>query len=656
MKDLQNFSYEEKKRHKNISCQARVFAKEEKSMVKYKGIYFSYNVIMAWETLGKNLTTLQTNPETVKTLTAVQLWELKGEVEACVPQNADACKDVLVWAINLADGDTKIELSRLLESLEKPEVAGYSLDALQVSIQDEKAKKFLEMYTFVIAKDLETIYGVDYSTLSESGKETVKLVFWDTILAQMSLKGATNVAIWKISSMTDMVTSLFGNETEASESVLTANLKSKQGSLSTGSPELATDIENSIALVESLLGKQANNLKALFDLTATLHPEQKSQIFENPKIIKAVMETGEYKDDNFNISLKDNTLEVGELPPEDISAIQTEFFSWLQATSGNMGKTLESLRQKASKAEWFLKQFWMEGEIDEIKASLFSIPIIGVFFKMILWDFFKEFDIADKLASVSSLVDKLPSSPEKTSLGHLGRFIESYKKDETISETPLKKFLTENGSFWSDFFTKVPEFLTKAKDKWVKIDDAAFWEKVLTGKNAGGAELQIYTALKGTLEAPDFSEESLQKALLGLPPETFTLQDTAQTLATAPVTGWSFEAQVLALTGLPATLTLETGEVFEIGVFDSATGRISINGRTFEFSNVLIAGVASPMKMKNIIFEATGPSLEIDVPLTWVKKVAVKSDILLKTLQELTATGSSTLAWEAWSLNITETK
>ncbi len=161
-------------------------------------------------------------------------------------------------------------------------------------------------------------------------------------------------------------------------------------------------------------------------------------------VLTTIMETWVYKDGEVSIDITNNTLEIGELKPEEISQIQSEFFSGLQVTSGNMGKTLESLRQKASKAEWFLKQFWMEGGIDEIKATLFSIPIVGVFFKMILWDFFKEFDIADKLASVTNLVAKLPSSPEKTSLGHLGSFIESYKKDAAIRIPFFIKFIFMN--------------------------------------------------------------------------------------------------------------------------------------------------------------------------------------------------------------------
>ena len=148
-----------------------------------------------------------------------------------------------------------------------------------------------------------------------------------------------------------MMKSMFGEETTGTESVLTASLSQKQEFLAGVKPELAADIENSIALVESLIGKQANNLSALFELSKDLDPQQKAQIFENPKIVKAIMETGGYEDNNFSINLADKTLKIGALKPEEISQIQKEFFGGLQDSSNSMGETLESLRQKASKAE-----------------------------------------------------------------------------------------------------------------------------------------------------------------------------------------------------------------------------------------------------------------------------------------------------------------
>jgi hypothetical protein len=77
----------------------------------------------------------------------------------------------------------------------------------------------------------------------------------------------------------------------------------------------------------------------------------------------------------------------------------------------SIGDNVASLKGKADKIDKTLKKLGLGG-LDDIKQELFNIPIIGIFFKMILGDFFEKFDSADRLASIER-VTKALNNPQQ---------------------------------------------------------------------------------------------------------------------------------------------------------------------------------------------------------------------------------------------------
>lgn len=494
-------------------------------MLELEGIYcFKKQIMALWE----KLTALQWDAEiTSEELTEVKLSELRQEIQDCSPEGTAECVQVIENAIPRAIGEAKTKLTSLRDSVKENSSSEYSLNAFIEKIEDEKAKKMIELYQMAIGRDLEKLYGAPFTALTPEAKETAKLVFWDILQSQIGIKGVMSIGKWKMEGIWDMFGSLFGSneegDPETKESVLTRHLRSEEGGIailkSTVDSAFKEDIEQSIDIVESLIGDEANNMELLLEATNTLSESEKKQIYENPLLMREVLQNGRYTANGFDIDLKSKKATVGT--EQDLKAVQSEFITKLSADSQWLGKTMDRMKSMADKTEKLMKDFDIGG-FDEIKETLFNIPIIGIFFKMMFGDFFKQFDVLQNKDALERVINGLWDPEQRISLKSLeADFIPDFIKDEDSKDTPLGKLLREK-SLSSDFYRSVDPFFATLKTKGVRYGEKDFWKKILTGKSAEGNEKTIYESLKSTLGKDDLSEESLIEALNGISAESLT--------------------------------------------------------------------------------------------------------------------------------------
>jgi len=71
-----------------------------------------------------------------------------------------------------------------------------------------------------------------------------------------------------------------------------------------------TDAEASLKIISGILGKEIDTLGRIFEITQDISPEARNTIFENPRILQALMKDGVYTDNGYNINLANGEIEL----------------------------------------------------------------------------------------------------------------------------------------------------------------------------------------------------------------------------------------------------------------------------------------------------------------------------------------------------------
>lgn len=466
------------------------------------------------------------------------------------------------------EADIRVQLDGIIRELESKETlweVEYSLENLEIQIDDPRSKEFLKLYKMVIASDLEWLYGDSFTQLSPTWQETVKLVFWNIIQSQIWIQGWVNIMKGKATSFLSWFTEIFGEQWSwETWTILTEHLRSKWDTFSSLKPELKQDIESTIELVESLIGTQAHNLGKLLEMTS---PEQKEHIFQNPEIVQTLMETGKYSENGYDIDLNTGTIVLWT--DELVEDIQSRYINTLVQETNGIGGNMKKIQEMAEKMDSQLKKLGLDG-LDGIKETLFNIPLIGIFFQMIFGNFFNKFDNIERLASVERLLKWMENEDHRTLLTNLEKdFIPKFLEDEDNKETPLWKVFA---SLSPEFYGKISPFLEKLDTKNIDYTNEDFWENILLGKWENEKQKEMYTQLSSTLWSESLDEEKLISALNNVSVEEIP-ESTEE--SEAPVTP-SFETA----TKFPFVFEWETVS------YDTTTYKINIWGTNYTMKKV----------------------------------------------------------------------
>jgi hypothetical protein len=100
---------------------------------------------------------------------------------------------------------------------------------------------------------------------------------------------------------------------EATGSILTVAFTEREealGKIGSIDDETTEKVSGIIDIVESLIGKQANNLDTLLKATSSMTQAEKAKVFDNPQIVEAVMNTGKYNENGFDIDITEDPAKV----------------------------------------------------------------------------------------------------------------------------------------------------------------------------------------------------------------------------------------------------------------------------------------------------------------------------------------------------------
>lgn len=485
------------------------------------------NLLAQNEILQAQLTpeVLRTLLQDLQTLTPTQqeskLQELLAKAQADADNAINALKDELnllnTWAVSPS----------LDEDIEVQSDISYSIDGLIEHVsEDEKAKAFLELYKSVIANDLSTIYWEDYDTLNPSSKNTIELVFWNIIQSQLGARWAMNIGQWMLGSLTEWFTGLMWEPDESGTgSVLTRAFEGRQEMIEQieGVPgvtdTLKEDISGMVDIVESLIWKQANNLETLLNVTSD-NP-QRTQIFDNPLIVEAVLNTGKYSENGFKIDITTSPAEINIWNNEDIATIQAQYMNSLKEDTSNLWGRLDRIKGLKDRADDFLEKVWLSGWMDELMETLYKIPVLGIFFQMIFGDFFEWFDTVQDLEAIDRILNGLGEIEAGISLKILNdsfipEFATNYPNQQA---TALWKLIAANGRFSAEFYSGLTwqwNFFSIMEEAGITTTAPNFWDRVFMNKaQTGSPEALIHSKLAaiGLLWNGSITESAIQAAL-----------------------------------------------------------------------------------------------------------------------------------------------
>ena len=485
------------------------------------------------------------NRETPST-TDIQILERAIEDRDISPEEAAEVRRVLssfnAEDIQALDENIRTQLASIIAELhpetniEVTPISTYSLDALVAHNEwNRTTQSFIELYRDHIAGDLNEIYGQHFESLSEVGKNTVSLVFWDIMQSSLSIRGAVDVWVGRITSFTQWFTSIFRPEaiewdsSNTEGSIITQAVRQRLSFMREQAGDripTATidDFESTIDVVESLIWDQANRLNVLFEQTASLSPENRNQIFENPQVLRSILDDGTYNENGFSINLNSSPVEmqVGNVSPSALEAARDAFMEELKNESWNLWNAIERIRWLSDRADALFERLGFSGGLDEFRTMLWSIPVVGVLFKMIFWNFFDRFEQVENFEAVMRTINALQNPIRRDTMlnfheNFLPAFIwntENANHPLTLlhRETPISENFAQNISPFFDKIDVANEAITDNTQD-IRIGDREFWSRIMTGEGANENERQIFTAVSAAFSSTSFSEQALTNAL-----------------------------------------------------------------------------------------------------------------------------------------------
>lgn len=586
------------------------------------------------------------NEVTLAELTPEVREQIARELSSCSNEETQAALRILDDIILKANDDAKEELNRLKSSIETCEPQEFSLDSLSNQIEDERAQKMLEAYEFSIANDLESLYGDAYKNLDEPAKESIKLVFWDILQSQLWVRGLVNVGVWKITSLTEWITQLFGQTDEQWQgSILTAYLESRSSMLEEMwagsnfiSDEMIEDIRKAAGIIESLIWKQADNLKTLFTLTSSknLTKEQENQIFANPEVLREILDTGKINRDGIQVDLTEWTCSVNS--SIDLEQIQTAFMTELATDSNKVGSFMDRIASQVDRFDSFFKGLWMDEWLDGFKKMMSEIPVVWFLFKLIFWnalgwDFNAE--------SFQRAIDSISDLSKVPALTNLNNFMADFLKDNDNANSPLWRIFWDD--FDEDFLSNNDAFFDSMKENDISPSNRGFWKKILTGEWAEGKEAFIYNNhVKPVLERSTPTKENLISALNSIrdiPEPADAPADGTEDTSTPPET--TTIAEFAEATAFPFQF-----EGVEIN-YDTTNFELQAWEHRFKISSIWGSEVRPDMLSMvspNIILQENNVVVEYTIPWSDTKNLTLNREVFPDFLRQAISWDTATLS------------
>lgn len=424
-----------------------------------------------------------------------------------IPQALQILRDAAIVVADTSD-EVRTWLDSLIEEYTTPEVQdlwSYSTEALSNSMENENSRNLLRLYDRLIAQDLVDLYGNSFETLTNTGKETVKLVLWQAVQSKMSVRWVFNTGASSITSMFSEFTGIFSwtDASNASQWVLKRELDENLEELKQIpgiSADVIKEIEATIGILSSVIWWEADKLWRLFEISSNIDREEKSKIFENPQILSAILKDGTYTDsDGYNIDLEKWIIEVWTA--QDLTTIQAEFMVEIQWWTAWLWNAIERM-------QWMWERFPF---LKDLIMNFSETSFIGIFIKAIFWWLFDRFNGVVDTVDFQSALRGIEDRAQRNSINKLTSFLWDYAQEENTDNPALLNLAT----IWlsDNFILNSTDFFETLKASDVDFSAKDFWKNILTWESGTSQEQEIYSQIRSILESSNLNEDVFTQAL-----------------------------------------------------------------------------------------------------------------------------------------------
>lgn len=530
------------------------------------------------------------------------------------PSERDEVKKI----IEQATWTAKEDKSKLLASIESSNTLSYSFASIESWVKDLKGKFILKQYTKIIDGELQTALWENYTALSAEAKESIKIVVWNSVQSQFSVWWMASAGITagtkKIQDIFSWFQKFFDTET------WTENPKG------TG---VKAEVQELIDIARSMIQQQLGNLQWLVQIAKDNNLLKSSDfegVLKNPKILESIVQKGKFAWNGIDIDVWAKKIVLATQSFEALSGDQKVYIAKVVKDSAGIGKRLEWFEWMGQKINSFAEKIWFAEELKGMLETLYQLPVIWIFFKIIFWGFFSGSGLEQMLSDLKDIKELDV------------RAVESFK---IFSLSPLSKDV-----LWfkpSDKFTKdalKPFFETTSKlSLQPDIGSPNFWPALMTGKDALGKDITIAPGshmeklkkvfTEANLWRKDISEDDFIAGLNKLTIPTDSAED-------------AIKKAILEAKSFPINVKYsieEGGKQVEKSLdiaFNEGNSSLTVNGKPYTFWEIKISGAAKPwitdkMSIQKFSFDASG-SLSTEI-------LIAKDNVALGLLDD------KTLAW-----------
>jgi len=351
--------------------------------------------------------------------------------------------------------------------------------------------------------------------------------------------------------------------------------------------------------LDSLTQGYFQNMKKLLELAKSQWMES-SEAFKSflshPQLLQELLENGKVNQDGFDIDLNTSKIVLWSLTVEQIETSGKEMISKILGDTNSLSGKIDSIMAKTDQfAKWFEQLGFDAAGIEELKQTLFSIPIIGAIFKILFGDF---------LSGISSRIESMNLSSEiKKAVENATAYI---LKPENKEKLPFKVREEDPGKLSEDETSNFTKFLKKlkkqAKEDGIEDDaitallqDTNLTQKLFTGEGipaeVGDSKENALlsrthkkiTEISSAEDKP--TQEEFFKKLKDINLEAAVPVETDRA-EIAPVP--ALTEQLAGMTGFPATIIQEVdGARIETEIkYDAAGKRIMIGDKSYTLTEL----------------------------------------------------------------------
>lgn len=496
--------------------------------------------------------------------------------------------------IEQATWKAKEDKSKLLASIESPNSLTYSFSSIESWVKDLKWKFILKQYTKIIDGELQTALWESYGTLSAEAKESIKIVVWNSVQSQFSIwwlaSAGITVGTKKIQDLFSWFQKFFDTETAWAENPKSTGVKA--------------EVQELIDVARSIIQQQLGNLQWLVQIAKENNLIKNSDfdgVLKNPKILESIIQKGKYSWNGIDIDVWAKKITLASQTLEALSGDQKVYIAKVVKDSAGIGKRLEWYEWMGQKINSFAEKLWFAGELKDMLETLYQIPVIGIFFKIIFWGFFSGSGLEQMFNDLKDIKELDVRSVEAFkifSLSPLSKDVLWFKPSDKFSKDALKPFFET----------------TKRLSLQPDIGSPNFWPALLTGKDALGKDVAITPGSHMEKLKKVFTEANLWRKDIN--EDDFIAWLNKLTIPTDSAED-AIKKAVLEAKGFPISVKYSVDEggkqvekTFDIG-FNDGNSSLMVNGKTYTFWEVKIAwkelkGITDKMSIKKFSFDASG--------------------------------------------------